>query len=198
MSISRTYRGAAAALLCLGLLACGVGTNVSAHAASKGKVVASKPVVAAKPIVLVVDTAVKGSGLSIAQALKSAGALLPINVTAPTRLPAGVQLVSVNVQRPVYQITRGSATLIYTTGTAGVTFSLQEGASPFNLLGLTQTPVVIHGAPGTVSDLGSSGISHLIAVTWMLGKHSFAMISNVGKSKLTTAALLQVANSISQ
>src|SRR5207249_3050828 len=100
MSISRLYRAAAAVALSAGLLAGAVALGPSAHAAGKTRATT------VKPIVLVVDTALKASGLSQAEALKRGSALLPIKVIAPSYVPAGSTLFSVSVQRPFYQVTR--------------------------------------------------------------------------------------------
>ena len=59
-----------------------------------------------------------------------------------------------------------------------------------------QTTVTINGWAGTVSDLGTVGKSHLVAVTWSTAKGSFAVTSNLGKSHLSTVTLLKIANSL--
>src|SRR5947209_16942850 len=113
MRITRLYRVAAAVTLSAGLLAGAVATGPAAHAAGKTTV---KTV---KPILLVVDTTLKASGLSQADVLKRSSALLPIKVIAPAYVPAGSQLFSVSVQRPFYQVTKGVATLIYGAMSSG-------------------------------------------------------------------------------
>jgi hypothetical protein len=189
MFVARLTRAAAAVVLGAGLLG---GALAAPPAQAKG----TAAVTSVKPVMLIVDNHIVATGLSASVAMSRASALLPITVTVPSYVPAGSQLLSISVEPPLYQITRGLATLIYGSPTGGSTFEVDESPLPIYYAKAKQSTVVINHWAGTVSDLGAIGKAHLMAITWSLGPRSFAVTSNVGKSGLSTDTLLKVANAL--
>jgi hypothetical protein len=189
MMFSRVGRRAAMALGFAALLAATIGLGPTARAAG------SAP--SLKPIVLVVDSHVKASGLTQADALKRASAVAPVTVTAPTFVPAGSALFAVSVERPIYQTTRGTATLSFGSMQKGVTFQIDEKPVPVYYALAKVVPVTINGIPAIVYELGSVGKNQLVALTWSIGnKRFFDLTSNIGKSGLSESTMVKIAASV--
>lgn len=149
-----------------------------------------------KPVLLVVDLNIAASGLSEMDAINRGSAYLPLLISPPSYRPSGVSLFSVSVQKPFHGVTPGAATLSYGSLTSGQAFQVDERPAPFVYGKAKATLITIGGRPGVFYDLGSSGKVHLVALTWSIGSHYFEITSNVGRSKLSTSTLIQVANSI--
>src|SRR5205085_2810387 len=115
---------------------------------------------------------------------------LTFAVAAPTYVPTGNQLFNVSIQQPIYQTTRGSATLSFGSMKTGVAFQIDETPVPIFYSKAKVIVVTFNGVPAVMYELGNTGKGQLVALTWSIGRRFFDITSNLGKSGLAENTLV--------